>query len=235
MNKETNPTEDYLKAVSGKFDLETIFTLELPLRNISKIGSIPDCCSLILLNLSRNKISNINALSKLDKLNFLDLSFNQIYNMDGLENLLLLRHLKLHGNNISKTPNRISQLTRLEKLTFQIMPLKGEKTNTSNPICQDGNYRQNILDSLPNLKMLDGFTRDMEPFSLDDGEDINNKLDEKLNPDNFDFDFAGKVKFDKEEVITQADIDNAKKTIDDKYNEFKKGIDDLKAMLNNMK
>lgn len=29
MNRDTNVTTDYLKAVSGKFDLDTIFNLDL--------------------------------------------------------------------------------------------------------------------------------------------------------------------------------------------------------------
>jgi Leucine-rich repeat (LRR) protein len=236
MNKDITPSEDYLKAVSGKFDLDIVFYLDLRNKSISKLGAIPNCTSILLLNLSKNKLSQITGISSLIQLNFLDLSFNSISSIDCLETLVQLRHLELHGNNITEiNPSKLGKLVRLDKLTFQIMPLKENKDlNTSNPLCKENNYRNNILSILPKLRYLDGIHREMEVFELPE-EDNTAEIEKALNIDNFNFDFANKVKLNADEIISQKDVNNTKKTIEEKYNEFEKGIAELKASLNKIK
>ena len=235
MIKEINPTEEYLKAVTGKFDLETIFSLDLQNKNISKLSAIPNCISLILLNLSKNKISSVSSLSSLVQLNFLDLSFNNIESADGLEKLINLRHLKLHGNKISQFSEKFGTLKRLEKLTFQIMPYKdNNELNTSNPICKREEYRNNILVLFPKLIMLDGISRNMEPFVIE-AENDNQELEEKLNIDKFTFDFSDKIQLNPDDIINQKDINFAKKQIDEKYNEFQKEVEAIKNSLKEIK
>jgi hypothetical protein len=232
MIKETVPVDDYLKAITGKFDLETIFTLDLPNKNITKLSSIPLCTSLMFLNLSKNKISQINGLSNLLQLMFLDLSFNLVSSIDALDSLILLKHLKLHGNNIEKiSSNKMGKLVRLETLSFQIMPFKeNPDLNTSNPICKGTNYRQNMFDVFNNLKFLDGTSKNNKPFESPEDDNMNDLL-EKVNPDNFTFDFYKKVDYKNEELITDNDKTKAKKIIDEKYSEFQKEMQLLKARL----
>ena len=43
---------------------------------------------------------------------------------------------------------------------------------------------------------------------------------EKLNPNNFNFTFDGKVNLNQEEVLPKEHIDNAKKNIEEKYIKF---------------
>lgn len=235
MKKDITPEEDYLKAVTGKFDLDTIFYLNLPQKGIVRLSSILDCCSLILLDLSKNKIGSVSGISKLKSLNFLDLSFNSISKIDDISKLTNLRHLKLHGNNISSIPDDFKMLKKLEKLTFQILPYEQDKSiNTSNPVCKQSDYRQNILDQLPNLRMLDCISREMEPFSVEDGNEAKEMMD-KLDPKNFKFEFENDIKFDINELITDSDIKNAQKMIDEKYEEFEKGVEDLKKVLDDIK
>ena len=236
MIKEINPSVEYLKAITGKFDLETVFNLTLEGKSISKLNAIPQCTSLIFLNLSNNKISSINGLNNLSQLVFLDLSFNNISSIDGLEVLLNLKHLKLHGNNINgPLSSKFKKLKRIEKITFQIMAFDDDKEkNTSNPICKTDNYRKNILEMFPSLKMLDGIPRDMEAFLLEDEEE-DNSLNEKLDPKNFNFDFENKIKFEPNEIISDEDIQGIKKNIEEKYAEFQRGIEELKASLKEMK
>ncbi len=236
MIKEINPSVEYLKAITGKFDLETVFNLTLENKSISKLNAIPQCTSLVLLNLSKNKLTSISGLNKMIQLVFLDLSFNNISNIDGLEVLINLKHLKLHGNNINgPLPNKFKKLKRIEKITFQIMSFEDDKDiNTSNPICQTANYRQNILDMFPSLKMLDGIPRDMDAFLLED-EKEDNSLNDKLDPKNFNFDFGDKIKFEPNEVISDEDIQEIKKNIEEKYLEFERGIEELKASLKEIK
>ena len=236
MIKEINPSVEYLKAITGKFDLETVFNLSLEGKSISKLNAIPQCTSLIFLNLSNNKISSINGLNNLSQFVFLDLSFNNISSIDGLEVLLNLKHLKLHGNNINgPLPSKFKKLKRIEKITFQIMAFEDDKErNTSNPICKTDNYRKNILEMFPSLKMLDGIPRDMEAFLVEDEEE-DNSLNEKLDPKNFNFDFENKIKFEPNEIISDEDIQGIKKNIEEKYAEFQKGIEELKASLKEIK
>lgn len=236
MIKEINPSSEYLKAVTGKFDLDTIFNLDLQKKNISKLNAIVNCKSLVLLNLSNNKISSITGLDNCVDLAFLDLSFNSISSIDGIENLFHLRHLKLHGNNITKVPfEKLKQLTRLEKLVFQIAPIKEEKgLNTSNPICKDKNYRADTLQLLPQIKMLDGIGRDFETFIIEEDEpDTQNE--DKLNPKNFQFDFEGKIKLNVDDVIKKDQMNEMKSQIEEKYLEFQKEIEIFKNYLKEIK
>ena len=87
MIKEVNLTDEYLKAITGKFDLETVFNLELVNKSIGSLGSIPKCTSLLYLDLSHNNISSINGLDNLDSLvhiMFIDLSYNKISNISNI-------------------------------------------------------------------------------------------------------------------------------------------------------
>ena len=65
---KTNLSEEYIKSVTGFFDLETIFDLELTQKNIVSLGSLPKCISLVYLDLSQNKISDITEIDSLIEL-----------------------------------------------------------------------------------------------------------------------------------------------------------------------
>ena len=231
MIKEVNPTEEYLKAITGKFDLETVFTLDLSKKSISKTNAISKCTSIIFLNLSKNKISSISGLIQLKTLEFLDLSFNNISSIDGMENLINIKHLKLHGNNINgPLDSKFKKWKKIEKLTFQIMSLENDEINTKKPICKIENYRNLIFELFPSLKMLDGIPKGMETFEIQE-EKNDNILEEKLNPNNFNFDFSEKIHLNEDEIINENDIENIKKNIEEKYAEFEKGIEELKNSL----
>ena len=62
MIKDVNLSDEYLKAVTGKFDLETVFNLELVNKSISNLGAIPKCTSLLYLDLSHNNLSFIGGI-----------------------------------------------------------------------------------------------------------------------------------------------------------------------------
>ena len=92
-------SSDFLKEVSGEFDLELIFKLDLtsygksnPLSNscgefnfflpgISELGSVSQCKNIEWLDLSSNDIYRLYPLSTLSKLTFLDLSNNKIQSL----------------------------------------------------------------------------------------------------------------------------------------------------------
>ena len=229
MIKEVNLTDEYLKAVTGKFDLQTVFNLELVNKNINNLGSIPKCTSLLYLDLSHNNISSINGIENLVHIMFLDLSYNNISNISNLQSLRDLINCKLQGNNISgPLPSFFANFKKLEKLTFHETKIQDKPDiNTSNPIYESENYRQEILDKIPKLMWLDGIPRGMEAFSIG-FEDNDNDLKEKLNPNNFNFSFDRKVKLDTEEILPKENIEIAKKNIETQYNEFKKCLEQVK-------
>ena len=236
MIKEVNLSDEYLKAVSGKFDLETVFNLELANKSISSLGSIPKCTSLLYLDLSHNNLSSINGIQSLVKIMFLDLSYNQISNISYLKSLRDLINCKLQGNNISGPfPHFFADMKKLEKLTFYEVPMdKKPNINTSNPICESANYRQEILDAVPQLLWLDGIPRGMEEFS-NEFKDDDNDIREKLNLNNFNFEFDGKIKLNQEDVLPKENIEMVKKNIEDKYGEFQKALDKVKKELEEIK
>jgi hypothetical protein len=188
MIKETNVTTEYVKALTGKFDMETVFLINLNNKNISKINSIVKCKNLVLLNLSTNKLTSISGLENLTELTFLDLSFNNLTSMDGIDCLTKLRHLKLQGNKIDKPKNfntRFKVLTKMEKLFFQSI---SQATETRNLICDIPNYRTEIFKLFVNLKSLDGIKKECDIFQsceTMDNKDVMNKLD--INTFNFNF------------------------------------------------
>ena len=236
MLSKTNLSEDYLKSVTGFFDLEIIFDLELNQKNIFTLGSLPKCISLVYLDLSQNKISDITEIDSLIELKFLDLSFNNISNITPLSSLLKLRNVKLQGNNIDgPLPNCLKNLKKLEQLTFKTINYEEKKNvNVSNPICSMENYRNSVFSCFTNLKWLDNLPKGMEEIDYnykDDDDDMINKID----VDSFKFNFNEEIKLDPNDLISNEDIENAKKEIQDKYNEYEKGVEEIRKELEKIK
>ena len=236
MIKDVNLSDEYLKAITGKFDLETVFNLELVNKSISNLGSIPKCTSLLYLDLNHNNLSSISGIQSLVHVMFLDLSYNKISDISYLNTFRDLINCKLQGNNISGPfPSFFAKMAKLEKLTFHEYPVTGQPNiNTSNPLCKNDNYRQEVLNAVPQLMWLDGIPRDMEDFSTDFKDD-DNDIKEKLNPNNFDFTFDGKIKLNQEEVLPKENIEIAKKNIENHYEEFQKCLDKVKKELEEFK
>lgn len=186
MIKETNLSDGYLKAISGKFDLDIIFSLNLKDKSINKMNSLIKCKNLVFLNISNNKISNTSGIDGLKELVYLNASFNQLWSMDGIEYLTKLKHLKLAGNKIdySKNFSKFKSLTNLTKLYFQEV---NHNDTTANPICKINDYRNEMFKTFANLKALDGVKKDGEPLCNKLGN--SDKDDMKLNIEDFSFNF----------------------------------------------
>lgn len=236
MLSKTNLSEEYLKAITGFFDLEIIFDIELNQKNISSLGSLPKCTSLVYLDLSQNKISDITEIDSLIELKFLDLSFNDISNITPLASLLKLRNLKLQGNKINgPLPNCLKNLKKLEQLSFKTVNIEENKNiNVSNPICDMNDYRNHVFHCFTNLKWLDNLPKGMEEIDCeykDDEDEMINKID----VDSFKFNFNDEIKLDPNELISNEDIENAKKEISEKYDEYEKGVEEIKKELEKIK
>ena len=233
---KANLSDEYIKAITGSFDLETIFDLELTQKNITSLGSLPKCISLVYLDLSQNRISEILGIDNLVELEFLDLSFNKISNIAPLGALLKLRNLKLQGNDIDgPLPGSLKNLKKLEKISFKCIDMEeGKNKNNSNPICSTNNYRKNIFEVFTNLKWLDNLPKGMEEvdyeYKDDDDDDI-----KKIDVNDYKFDFGEEIKLNTDEFISNEDIENNKKEILSKYKEYEKGVEEIKKELAKIK
>lgn len=230
MQRQAVLSEEYLKAITGKFDLETIFNIELSNMSISNLGSLPKCISLVYLDISQNKLTSIKGIENLTMLSFLDLSCNNITDISPLGELRLLRNIKLYGNNINSiTP--LTKLARLEKLSFKTFPFEDKPNlNVTNPICNSSNYRKSVFSEIKSLKWLDDLPKNMDEFNCEDNDNDKN-IDEMLRLDKFDFNFKDKIKIDAQDLIPDDEVEKTKKEINDKYNEFHKEIEEIKKEL----
>ena len=234
---KANLSDEYIKAVTGSFDLETIFDLELTQKQITSLGSLPKCISLVYLDLSQNRITEIIGIDNLTELEFLDLSYNNISNIAPLGALLKLRNLKLQGNNIDgPLPGSLKSLKKLEKISFKCIDMEEGKSNknNTNPICSMNNYRKNIFEVLTNLKWLDNLPKGMEEvdyeYKDEDDDDI-----KKIDVNDYKFDFGEEIKLNVDEFISKEDMENSKKEILEKYKEYEKGVEEIKKELAKIK
>ena len=93
---ETKLTPLYLKTASQKFDLETIFILDVSDRNIQgAVGSLGDCTNLMNVDLSKNRITMLTGMESLVNLRICNLSYNKLTSIDGLKGCGKLERLDL--------------------------------------------------------------------------------------------------------------------------------------------
>ena len=234
---KANLSDEYIKAVTGSFDLETIFDLELTQKHITSLGSLPKCVSLVYLDLSQNRITEIIGIDNLIELEFLDLSFNNITNISPLGGLLKLRNVKLQGNNIDgPLPGSLKSMKKLEKISFKCIDMEdGKNKNNTNPICSMNNYRKNVFEFFSNLKWLDNIPKGMEEVDYNIYNEEEDNDIKQINVNDYKFDFSNDIKLNVDEFISKEDIDNTKKEINNKYLEYEKGIEEIKKELAKIK
>ena len=98
------------------------------------------------LNLWGNNIDDITLLSEMPFLEIISLSMNHIKDLSVFSKLKNVKELYLKDNQISDF-NQIEHLKHCPKLEILCL--------LDNPISKQSNYRQKILEILPNLKKLD--------------------------------------------------------------------------------
>ncbi|XP_006153914.1 leucine-rich repeat and coiled-coil domain-containing protein 1 isoform X2 [Tupaia chinensis] len=177
-----------LRSISELSLDSTLHTINLHCNNISKIKAIDHIWNLRHLDLSSNQISQIEGLSTLTKLCTLNLSCNLITRVEGLEALInltrlnlsynhindlsgfmplhgikhKLRYIDLHSNCIDSIHHLLQCMVGLHFLTNLIL----EKDGEDNPICHAPGYRAIILQTLPQLRILDCKNIFGEPVNL---------------------------------------------------------------------
>jgi Leucine-rich repeat (LRR) protein len=78
MEKERKLTPLFLKTFAQKFDLMTMFLLDLSKKGIGNIGSLPECQNLLMVDLSNNQLMVISGLEALINLKHINLSYNKL-------------------------------------------------------------------------------------------------------------------------------------------------------------
>lgn len=155
----------------------TLHTINLHCNNITKIKAIDHIWNLRHLDLSSNQISQIEGLNTLTKLCTLNLSCNLLTRIEGLEALInltklnlsynhindlsgllpihglkyKLRYIDLHSNCVDSIHHLLQCMIGLHFLTNLIL----EKDGEGNPVCHVPGYRAIILQTLPQLRILD--------------------------------------------------------------------------------
>eukprot|EP00347_Sterkiella_histriomuscorum_P012651 403367751 len=171
---ERKITPLFIKTFAQKFDLNTIFLLDLSKKQINAIGSIPECTNLLMLDLSYNNLSGISGIEALVNLKHLNLSFNKLTQIDALKSCVALEKIELQGNQIRDL--RTLETVGPSLVNIKVIYLQEFNFQNPNPVCSVKNYRKKVFEGIPKLKALDGH-RDgipvIEQQNLDDGGDQN--------------------------------------------------------------
>ncbi|XP_028988510.1 leucine-rich repeat and coiled-coil domain-containing protein 1 [Betta splendens] len=133
--------------------------LDLSSNSISKIEGLSFLTSLRTLNLSCNLISKVEGLNGLVNLTRLNLSYNQINNLTGLlylhGNEYKLKHLSLHGNHLDSIDHLLQCLLGLQGLKEVTLSQDGK----DNPVCRSTGFWDIVMQSLPQISVLNGLDR----------------------------------------------------------------------------
>ncbi|KAF7668417.1 hypothetical protein LDENG_00014550 [Lucifuga dentata] len=133
--------------------------LDLSSNCISQIEGLGSLTSLRTLNLSCNLITKVEGLNDLVNLTRLNLSYNQINSLTGLLYLhgpeSKLKQLSLHSNHLNSINQLLQCLLGLQGLREVTL----SKDGMANPICSSPGYRGIVMQSLPQISVLDGLDR----------------------------------------------------------------------------
>uniref|UniRef100_A0A3Q3EDT7 Leucine rich repeat and coiled-coil centrosomal protein 1 n=1 Tax=Kryptolebias marmoratus TaxID=37003 RepID=A0A3Q3EDT7_KRYMA len=149
---------NHIPRIEGLSSAWHLHHLDLSSNRISKIEGLSSLTSLRTLNLSSNLITKV-ELNGLVNLTRLNLSYNQINNLTllylhGTE--YKLKHLSLHGNRLDNVDHLLQCLLGLQGLRDITLSQDGG----DNPV-----YWEIVMESLPQISVLDGLDRLRQPSS----------------------------------------------------------------------
>ncbi|NXR90117.1 LRCC1 protein, partial [Hypocryptadius cinnamomeus] len=152
--------------IQGLDHLRNLQHLDLSSNQIRRIEGLGSLAKLRTLSLSCNLLTKVEGLEKLFNLTMLNLSYNRIHDLSGFQSLHGTRHkishIDLHSNCVSNI-NHFLQCTKgLRSLTNLTL----ERNGKANPVCHIAGYRETVLQSLPQLRVLDGRNISGEPVDL---------------------------------------------------------------------
>ncbi|XP_047444503.1 leucine-rich repeat and coiled-coil domain-containing protein 1 isoform X2 [Mugil cephalus] len=154
---------NHIQSIEGLTSAWHLRHLDLSSNCISKIEGLSSLTSLRTLNLSCNLITKVEGLNGLVNLTRLNLSYNRINNLTGLLYLhgteYKLKHLSLHGNNLDNIDHLLQCLLGLQALREVTLSQDGR----DNPVCRSPGFREIVMQSLPQISVLDGLDRLGDP------------------------------------------------------------------------
>ncbi|KFU96205.1 Leucine-rich repeat and coiled-coil domain-containing protein 1, partial [Chaetura pelagica] len=142
--------------IEGLSHLRNLQHLDLSSNQIRRIEGLSSLANLRTLSLSCNLITKVEGLEKLFNLTILNLSYNHIHDLSGLQCLHgtshKISHIDLHSNCVKD----IDHLLWCTKGLHCLTNLTLEKNGKANPVCHRAGYRETVLQTLPQLTILDG-------------------------------------------------------------------------------
>ncbi|XP_014726228.1 PREDICTED: leucine-rich repeat and coiled-coil domain-containing protein 1 [Sturnus vulgaris] len=142
--------------IQGLDHLRNLQHLDLSSNQIRRIEGLGSLAKLRSLSLSCNLLTKVEGLEKLFNLTLLNLSYNRIDDLSGFQSLHgtrhKIRHIDLHSNCVSD----INHLVQCTKGLRCLTNLTLERNGKVNPVCHTAGYRETVLQSLPQLTVLDG-------------------------------------------------------------------------------
>ncbi|XP_071277760.1 leucine-rich repeat and coiled-coil domain-containing protein 1 isoform X2 [Agelaius tricolor] len=152
--------------IQGLDHLRNLQHLDLSSNQIRRIEGLGSLAKLRTLSLSCNLLTKVEGLEKLFNLTMLNLSYNRIHDLSGFRSLHGTRHkisrIDLHSNCVSN----INHLLECTKGLRCLTNLTLERNGKANPVCHVAGYRETVLQSLPQLTVLDGRNTSGEPVDL---------------------------------------------------------------------
>eukprot|EP00111_Clytia_hemisphaerica_P004223 TCONS_00012064-protein len=160
--------DNHIDEISGLAALKCLRVLMLGKNRIRKIINLHDLKLLDVLDLHGNKISKIENLSMLHQLRVLNLAGNDLTEVKNLNGLMSLSELNLRRNQI-KAVVGLDTLPSLQRIFLSYNEIKsfddisclGKSTSLvdlaldNNPLANQSNYKQAILQSIVSLRQLD--------------------------------------------------------------------------------
>ncbi|XP_070830359.1 leucine-rich repeat and coiled-coil domain-containing protein 1 [Chaetodon trifascialis] len=157
---------NHIPRIEGLTSACHLLHLDLSSNCISKIEGLNSLTSLRTLNLSSNLITKVEGLNGLVNLTRLNLSYNQINNLTGLLYLhgieYKLKHISLHGNHLDSINHLLQCLLGLQGLREVTLSQDGR----DNPLCRSPGYWEIVMQSLPQISILDSLDRLGNPSHL---------------------------------------------------------------------
>ncbi|XP_032929067.1 leucine-rich repeat and coiled-coil domain-containing protein 1 isoform X1 [Catharus ustulatus] len=142
--------------IQGLDHLRNLQHLDLSSNQIRRIEGLGSLAKLRSLSLSCNLLTKVEGLENLFNLSTLNLSYNRIHDLSGFQSLHGTRHKISHIDLHSNCVSNINHLLQCTKGLRCLTNLTLERNGKANPVCHTAGYRETVLQSLPQLTVLDG-------------------------------------------------------------------------------
>ncbi|CAK8684222.1 unnamed protein product [Clavelina lepadiformis] len=148
-----------IEKIEGTDGLLHLEHLDVSSNKLTSTDGLNDLISLKFLNLASNFIHALSNFENLTRLVYLNLSYNKLESINGLIELhgpnSHLETIELHGNNLTDVNHVIACLQGIISLKHLVL----QQGPHNNPICHVAQYRQRLLNCLPQLQTLDHLDR----------------------------------------------------------------------------